>query len=171
MPMPNLRRRLAPLALLLLAACAAASPPAVRAQNPADSLIVAEAGAFMDAYGSDLRTGDREAIAARYDRGGAYMMFNGEREFVAWDALAAQYRTQWEQPAAFEWRDLVFLPAGPDAVAVNGYFLWTVNQNQEPIRFRYTALLVRRDGGLRIRLEDESMSPVRPAAAPPPPAP
>jgi hypothetical protein len=168
LPMP-IRRRSARLALALLAAaCAAASPAAARAQEPADSLIVAEAGAFMDAYGSDLRTGDREAVAARYDRSGAYVMFNGQREFAPWDTLAAQYRTSWQQPAAFQWRDLVFLPAGPDAVAVNGHFFWTVRAGEEPIRFRYTALLVRQDGELRIRLEDESMAPLAPPAPPQP---
>jgi hypothetical protein len=164
--MPILHR-IAPLALLLLsAACAAASPAAARAQEPADSMVVAEASAFMDAYGSDLRMGERESIAARYDRRGAYVMFNGQREFAPWDSLAAQYRTGWQQPAAFEWRDLLFLPAGPDAVAVNGHFFWTVRAGEEPIRFRYMALLVRQDGVLRIRLEDESMAPATPPPAP-----
>jgi hypothetical protein len=160
--MPVLRGSAAFLSLLL---SIAAAPSAARAQA-ADSGIVAEASSFMTAYAHDLRTGDREAIAARYDRRGAYMMFNGEREFVPWDTLAAQYRTNWRAPAAFEWRDLVFEPAGADAVVVNGYFFWTMQPGAEPIRFRYTSLLVRRDGELRIRLEDESAAPALPAAPP-----
>jgi hypothetical protein len=167
--MPILRRTtsLTPL-LLLLVALAAALPTAARAQA-ADSMIVAEASAFMDAYAHDLRTGDREAIAARYDRGGAYMMFNGTRDFAPWDSLAAQYRTRWRPPAAFEWVDLVYLPTGPDAVVVNGSFLWTRQPGAEPTRLSYTGLLVRQDGELRIRLEDEAVDP--PSTPPPPPTP
>jgi hypothetical protein len=157
--MPTLARILA---LVLLTA---AAPSAARAQAP-DSVLVAEARAFMDAYGRDLGAGNREGIAARYDRRGAYIMFNGERELVAWDTLAQQYRTSWRAPAAFEWRNLVFEPAGPDAVVVNGHFFWTRPGGAEPMRLRYTGLLLRQDGELRIRLEDESVSPP-PASAPP----
>lgn len=150
--MPILRRAaLHALALLLALAAAPA------AAQSADSALVAEARAFMDAYGSDLRTADREAIGARYDRRGIQFMFNGVGQAVSWDSVAAQYRSRWQPPAAFEWRDLVYVPAGPDAVVVNGNFLWTVTAGEEPLRFRYTALLVRQDGALRIRLEDESM--------------
>jgi hypothetical protein len=154
--MPILRR-LAPLALVLLLAGCAAAPPAVVAARSADDALVAEARAFMAAYGNDLGTGDREAIAGRYDRRGAYIMFNGMRELAPWDSLAAQYRTAWRPPAAFAWSELVYEPAGPDAVVVNGHFLWTLRAGEEPMRFRYTALLVRQAGALRIRLEDESM--------------
>ena len=147
-----LRRTVAHALGLLLALAAA---PA--AAQSADSALVAEARVFMDAYGNDLRAGDREAIAARYDRRGIQFMFNGVGEAVSWDSVAAQYRTTWQPPAAFEWRDLAYVPAGPDAVVVNGNFLWTVAAGEPPLRFRYTALLLRQDGALRIRLEDESM--------------
>ena len=158
--------RLVPLALVLLLA---AAPSAARAQAP-DSVLVAEARAFMEGYAHDLGTGNREGIAARYDRRGAYIMFDGERERVAWDTLAQQYRTVWRAPAAFEWRDLIFEPAGPDAVVVNGHFFWTRPGGAEPTRLRYTALLVRQEGELRIRLEDESVAPPRAPAPPAPPA-
>ncbi len=161
-------RRILPLSLVLLAA--ACAPAATRAQAPDDAPLVAEARAFMEAYGRDLAAGNREGIAARYDRGGPYIMFNGEREMVPWEQLAAQYRTTWRQPAAFEWRDLVFLPAGPDAVVVNGHFFWTRPGGAEPTRLRYTALLVRQEGELRIRLEDESVAPLEPAPPAAPPA-
>ena len=162
----SLRRHVLALPVILLAGCAVAAQPAARAQA-SDSALVAEARAFMDAYARDLGAGDREAIAARYDRRGAWFMFNGTRDFAPWDSLAAQYRTQWTPPAAFAWSDLIYEPAGPDAVVVNGYFLWT-RQGQQPRRLSYTGLLVRQDGELRIRLEDESMDAGTP---PPPPAP
>ena len=149
--------RFAPLALVLLLTGCAAAPPAVAGAQPAGDALVAEARAFMEAYARDLSTADREAIAGRYDRRGAYIMFNGMRELAPWDSLAAQYRTGWRPPAAFAWSDLIYEPAGSDAVVVNGHFLWTLRAGEEPIRFRYTALLVRQAGALRIRLEDESM--------------
>ncbi len=161
--MPMLRRTLVRTLALLLAV---AVVPAVAAAQAADSALVAEARAFREGYANDLRAADREAIAGRYDRNGVQMMFNGEGQAVAWDALAAQYRTGWQPPAAFEWRNLAYVPAGPDAVAVNGHFLWTMAPGEAPVAFRYTSLLRRQDGVLRIRLEDESMMP-RPAPVTP----
>lgn len=154
--MPIRRPRTFVVPIFLLAACTSAAPEAVPAP---DAGIVQEARAFMEAYGRDLRTGDREGIAGRYDRRGAYFVFNGRRDFAEWQALAEQYRTGWQQPAAFEWRDLIYEPAGPGAVVVNGEFLWTSAAGEEPMVFSYTALLVRQDGELRIRLEDEAMTP------------
>lgn len=125
-------------------------------------LVAPQARAFMDGYAEDLRTGDRDAIAARYDRRGAYIMFDGERDFAPWDSLAARYRTGWEPPAAFEWQAMIYEPAGPGAIVVNGHFLWTMQPGEAPARYRYTGLLVREDGELRIRLEDESAVPGAP---------
>ena len=143
-------------AFLLLAACTGAPPTAAPA--PRED-IVAEARAFMEGYARDLRTGDRAAIAARYDRRGAYFAGHGRREFEAWDAIQARYRDDWGPPAAFEWRDLEYEPAGPDAVVVTGLFTWSRAAGDEPLLLSYTGLLLRQDGELRIRLEDESMSP------------
>lgn len=74
------------------------------------------------------------------------------------------YTTRWSPPASFEWRGLAYEPVGPDAVVVTGQFLWG-EASGAPLTFSYTGLLVRRDGRLRIRLEDED-----PAPPPPPPA-
>jgi hypothetical protein len=166
--MPILRRSAAFLSLLLLTA-AAAVPSAARAQA-ADSAIVAEASAFMESYARDLSTANREGIAGRYDRRGAYFVFNGNRELTAWEMIQEQYRVRWEPPAVFSWGDLIYEPAGRNAVVVNGYFFWTRAQGEAPIRFSYTALLQRQDGELRIRLENEfpSQAPL-PAEAPPTP--
>ena len=142
--------------LLLVAACTAAPPggtPAPRGD------IVAEARAFMEAYGRDLRAGDRAAIAARYDRRGAYFAGHGRSELETWAAIEARYRDDWSPPAAFEWRDLAYEPAGPDAVVVSGLFTWSRVAGDEPLLLSYTGLLLRQEGELRIRLEDESMSP------------
>lgn len=144
--------------LLLLAACTGAPPPPAAAPAPQED-IVADARAFMEAYGRDLAAGDREAIAGRYDRRGAYFVFNGRRDFSEWEPIRQQYLTQWQAPAAFEWRDLIYEPAGPGAIVVNGDFLWTIAAEEPPMVFSYTGLLVRQDGVLRIRLEDEAMSP------------
>jgi hypothetical protein len=155
-----LRHGLKPLVLLLVLAAVPA------AAQDADSALVTEARAFMDAYGQDLAGARREEIAARYDRRGVHIMFNGERESVPWEALRQQYLTSWQPPAAFEWGNLIFEPAGSDAVVVNGLFFWTMRTGEPPMRFRYTALLLRQDGVLRIRLEDESMAPATPATPP-----
>jgi hypothetical protein len=163
--MPILRRRFPVSLAIVLAVCAAASPTLARAQA-ADSAIVAEARAFMEGYARDLAAGSRAEIAARYDRRGAYFVFDGERDLPTWEMIDRQYRTHWQAPAAFEWRDLVYEPAGPDAVMVNGWFLWTMAAGEEPMRFSYTGLLVRQDGELRIRLENEF--PIRPSTPAPP---
>jgi len=146
-----------PLALLLAISTGMASAPA--SAQPPDSAVVADARAFIEAYAQELRVGDRAAVAARYDRRGAYIVFDGDRHFMPWEAVRELYATQWTAPAAFEFRDLVYEPAGADAVVVNGDFYWTDAAGEAPMRFSYTALLLRQDGQLRIRLEDEARYP------------
>lgn len=137
-----------------------------QAQATQEAPLLGEARAFMEAYGRDLRAGDREGIAARYDRRGAFMMGAGRKTLMSQADLAAVYRGErWQPPAAFEWRDLSFEPLGPDAVAVVGLFAWTRAAGGAPRIFSYTALLIRQDGTLRIRIEDEDPLP---APAPPP---
>lgn len=116
--------------------------------------VVDEAKAFMEAYGRDLAKGDREAVAARYDRTGAFFLVAGGREFSAHPAIVQTYRQGWTPPQSFEWRDLQFDVAGADAVVVNGRFLWGTAKGVIP--FTYTGFLRRQDGELRIRLEDET---------------
>lgn len=128
----------------------------------AEAPVVAEARAFMAAYARDLIAGDRAAIAARYDRRGYWVMGRGRKLFSTDAETTAYYAgPDWQPPAAFEWRDLSYEPAGPDAVAVVGTFLWTRAAGQPPVTVSYTALLVRQDGVLRIRIEDEDAAPVR----------
>ncbi|HEX8362119.1 MAG TPA: DUF4440 domain-containing protein [Longimicrobium sp.] len=147
------------LALLLLIASTACTPPARGSSGPSGAGVEAEARAFMDAYARDLLAGNRAAIAARYDRRGAYFMGNGQKDFQPYEAIVARYGgPRWNPPATFEWRDLSFEPAGPDAVLVAGRFTWG-RQGRAPMTLSYTGFLHRQDGVLRIRLEDESFDP------------
>ena len=133
------------------------------AAQPAEPPIVGEARAFMAAYALALQQGDRAGIAARYDRTGAYHLGNGRKSFESYAQIQALYAgSEWQPPHAFEWRDLSYEPAGPDAVVVAGQFAWTLRDGTAPLVYSYTALLHRQDGTLRIRLEDESSAPARP---------
>ena len=76
----------------------------------------------MTTYARDLLAGDRAAIAARYDRTGAYFLGNGRKQFSPYDSIVAQYSApSWAPPATFEWRELTLEPAGPDAVAADSH--------------------------------------------------
>jgi len=144
-----------------LAACDRQSQRgATRAGAPPGADMVDEARAFMDAYARDLLAGNRQAIAARYDRTGSYLLGNGRKEFMPYDSVVAQYGgASWSPPVSFEWRNLSFEPAGPDAVVVAGQFVWGPAAGVPPMTLSYTSLLRRQDGELRIRLEDESIDP------------
>jgi hypothetical protein len=127
--------------------------------TPSDQLpIEADAREFMSGYAEDLRNGRRQAIVERYDRRGAYRVGEGEKNLESWELIRAAYMTQWTPPASFVWRDLSYEPVGTDAVIVIGLFDWGLADGRR-LSFSYTGLLVRQDGELRIRLEDESMSP------------
>jgi hypothetical protein len=120
--------------------------------------IEADAREFMSGYAEDIRHGRRQAIVERYDRRGAYRVGEGEKNLESWDLIRAAYMTQWTPPTSFVWRDLSYEPVGNDAVIVIGLFDWGLADGRR-LAFSYTGLLVRQDGELRIRLEDESMSP------------
>ena len=152
-----------PVFLWILLALAMAIPAAelaaqqARPLSRAQTALRAEAERFMADYGAELRAGDRAAIARRYDRRGAWRVGHGDAVLESWDRIQATYAgAQWQPPAAFEWRDLAYEVAGPDAVVVVGRFAWTPAAGRPPMIFSYTGLLVRQDGQLRIRLEDES---------------
>jgi hypothetical protein len=120
--------------------------------------VVAEARAFMGGYARDLLAGDRAAVAARYDRSGAWIVRAGEARLLPHDALVQRYAERWTPPAAFEWRDLNFIPSGPDAVTVIGRFVWTA-EGQTSRLVSYHGQFVREDGELRILVEDETPVP------------
>ncbi|HYI64937.1 MAG TPA: hypothetical protein VEW71_08640 [Allosphingosinicella sp.] len=148
--------RLFPLLALALAAPGFAQAPAP-APAAAEAPIVAEARSFMAGYERDLIAGDRAAIAARHDRRGAWRLGQGEKSFLSWEAIRAHYAgPRWGPPSGFVWRELSYEPAGPDSVVVIGLFDWGAGEGRLPVTYSYTGLLVRQDGELRIRLEDES---------------
>ncbi len=128
-----------------------------------DGDLVADARLFMDGVAHDLRGGDRDALAGRYDPRGAYFVGNGRNTFRSLDSIRVRYRRPtWQPPHTFAWRDLAYEVVGPEAVVVTGRFEW------EQERYSYTGLLVRQGSGgpLRLRLEDESADP---STLPPPP--
>jgi len=144
---------------LVLAAVLLMSWPAAAAGQTAEPAIVVDARAFMESYARDLRAGDRAAISGRYDRSGAWIVNAGRAMFVPHDAVVQRYAgTDWVAPAAFEWRDLVFIPSGEDAVTVVGRFLWTPADSAAQL-VSYHGQFVRRDGDLRILVEDETLVP------------
>ncbi|HYD11300.1 MAG TPA: DUF4440 domain-containing protein [Allosphingosinicella sp.] len=149
----------------LFAFLAFAAPLAAQPAAPAEAPVVAEARAFMSAYADALRAGDRAGIAGRYDRTGAFHLGNGRKSFESHARIQAIYASaDWQPPHRFEWRDLSYEPVGADAVVIAGQFAWTPREGAEPLVYSYTALLRRQDGVLRIRLEDESTRPPRPAS-------
>jgi hypothetical protein len=159
---------------LLLAAPAAAlaqaSAPALHVAPPqpsAEAPIVGEARLFMARYADDLRGGRRGEIAARYDRRGAWRVGPSKVAFEPWAQIDTRYRRGWSAPSSFEWQDLAFEPAGADAVTVVGRFLWGPGPDgrKPPVLYAYSALLVREEGQLRIRVEHESAAADGPAKA------
>lgn len=130
--------------LAMAAALAASKPP-----------VVAEAERFMAEYRTILVNGDKAGLIGRYDPQGTYVLGDGVKEFRSPAAIAEMYK-DWSGPKAFEWHDLSYEPVGKDAVMVLGRFTWTPKSGQPPATLSYSALLVRRNGKLRIRVEDES---------------
>jgi hypothetical protein len=109
----------------------------------------------------ELAAGDRAAIAARYDRRGAYLQGFAGDVYDTHQAIAAFYAgPQWRPPRAFAWQNLRYEPVGRDAVLVVGRFIWTPGSG-EPVTASYSALLVRQGRQLRIRLEHESAATPR----------
>ena len=142
-------------ALLFAIALTMSVPGVVAAQATEEPAVVAEARAFMDTYARELIAGDRAAVAARYDRSGAWMVRSGVARRMAHDAIVQRYAERWRPPAAFEWRDLTFIPSGEDAVTVVGRFVWTA-EGREPELVSFHGRFVREDGELLILVEDET---------------
>jgi hypothetical protein len=119
--------------------------------------IETEAREFMAGYAEDIRAGRRKSLVARYDPCGAYRVGEGHKIFETHAMIRASYETEWNPPRTFEWRDLSYEVIGESTVLVVGLFDWGTRHGRT-LAFSYTGILVRQDGGLRIRLEDESRS-------------
>jgi hypothetical protein len=119
--------------------------------------------AFYDSYAEDLRQERREGIANRYDRRGAYLMGNGSKRLQTFEQIRERYLTKWSGPKSFSWKDLSVEVISKNVVAVLGKFEWATKTGQS-MNFSYTGVLIKHKGEWRIRIEDESMAPSRPAA-------
>lgn len=119
--------------------------------------IEREIRAFYDAYADDLRHHRTEAVANRYDDRGYFSLGNGGKRFVSFEDNKKHYTTRWTGPKSFAWRDMSFEVLGPDSAAVVGLFDWT-GQPGTTDTGSYTAVLIRRSGQWKIRVEDESFN-------------
>ena len=139
----------ATLMAVLVASCA--SRPSAHTSDGVDRAKV-----FMASYGTELRNGDRVALAARYHPDGSYAVGDGKKAYETHDQTAAFYLSEWQPPQAFEWQDLSFEPVGSGAIAVIGKFKWQGAGAAEGTIHSYSAVLVPVAGQLKIRVEDES---------------
>jgi hypothetical protein len=119
--------------------------------------------AFYDSYAEDLRQQRREEIANRYDRRGAYLMGNGVKRLQTFEEIKERYLTKWSGPKSFSWKDLSVEVISKNVAAVLGKFEWVTTSGQT-MNFSYTGVLIKQKGEWRIRIEDESMAPPKPAA-------
>jgi len=125
-------------------------------QNGTES-VEREIKQFYDAYAEDLRLHRREAIADRYDSRGYFGLGNGSKRFVTFEDNKKNYTTRWTGPKEFAWRDLSFEMLSPESAAVVGLFDWTPAAGEKETG-SYTAVLTKRSGKWRIRVEDESFN-------------
>jgi hypothetical protein len=139
----------------LMAVFPALIQSSVTTESGSSRPIETEAREFMEGYAEDLRSGRRQALVDRYDMRGAYRVGEGEKGFETLDKIRVAYFDQWQPPATFEWRDLSFETIGADEVFVVGLYDWGSGDGRQAT-YSYTALLNRRNGVLKIRLEHES---------------
>ena len=139
--------------LLLATALGCSSSP-----DFSEDEVIAEAKTFMEAYATEISTGNAEAVAERYSRLGAYRMGNGRKEFNSYDSIREGYIRRWDgRPQfKFEFQELSFEVLSSDAILVAGKFEWSRGDSADALKMSYTGVLTRQDGELRILLEDES---------------
>ncbi len=114
---------------------------------------------FFDAYAEDLRKHRREEIANRYDTRGYYRMGNGAKALRTFADTKQRYLTQWSGPKSFEWNDLSIEVLSPTSAVVIALFDWQ-SASGEMQTISYTGVLTKQSGDWRIRVEDESVSPL-----------
>jgi hypothetical protein len=115
--------------------------------------VEAEARRFMAGYAVDMQNQDREALAARYQRQGAYRMLHGRKRFLVHDSIVEYFQERWLPPDAFRFDDMSYEVLSDDAAVVIGLMRFDDPDGRAAVG-SYTALLVREDGELRIRVED-----------------
>jgi hypothetical protein len=148
--------------LIALPALASAQETKIQSRSGEGSKTETEIRKFFDSYGEDLRKHDREAIAGRYDRSGVYLMGNGRKSLMSYEAIRNRYLKDWNGPKNFVWKDVSVDVTSKTSAVVTAQFEWTAD-SPEPAKCSYTGLFLKRAGEWRIRLEDESCEPRRPA--------
>lgn len=145
--------------LLLVPLIASCTSAVVSTSTPAS--VEEEAQRFMAGYAADLLSHDPDAIAARYSRRGAYLVLPGSRALVSFDSIQSEYRAGSGQgPHVFEWQGLSYEVLNEDVVAVVGTF--RSESVEGGVLGSYTSVLVREEGELRIRLENQSFDDLPP---------
>lgn len=114
---------------------------------------------FFESYAEDLRQHRREAIANRYHSRGYFRMGNGNKRLVSFEDTRRRYLTTWNGPKFFEWKDLSIEVLSSNNAVVVGLFDIQATTG-EKLTFSYTGVLVKDSGQWRIRVEDESLSPL-----------
>ncbi len=141
--------------LALMAALSLAAAP--------DAALLDEAREFMDGYARDLLADDRAAIVARYCDAGAWRGGTRTMKLYSPTELTRHYaRGSWNAPVAFAWRDLEYETLGPDSAMVTGGFTLTPAGGKHAEVGVFSAVLLRQDRSLCIRLEHENFMPSRP---------
>lgn len=148
--------------MIAIPAFAAAQDAKAQSNSGDGSKAEAEIRKFFDSYGEDLRKHDREAIARRYDRRGIYLMGNGRKSLMSYEAIRNRYLKDWNGPKNFLWKDVSVEVTSNTSAVVTALFEWSAD-SPEPAKCSYTGLFLKRAGEWRIRVEDESCEPRRPA--------
>jgi hypothetical protein len=112
----------------------------------------------MKSYAEDLQLGNRNAVVNRYDARGAYFVGQGSKRLLTLKQIKDMYQRTWQPPMSFAWTDVSYEVIAHDAVVVIGGFDWGTTSTAV-IHFSYSALLIRSEGALKLRLEDESPLP------------
>jgi len=128
-----------------------------------DAAILHEARDFMAGYARDLLADDRAAIVARYCDAGAWRGGTRTMKLYSQAELTQHYaRGRWNAPVAFAWGALDYEALGPQSAMVTGGFTLTPAGGKPAQIGVFSAVLLRRDGALCIRLEHENFMPPRP---------
>ena len=145
------------LIVILTAASALAGFGQSSVAPAAASAAEKELRSFYDGYADDLRRHNGSAVADRYDERGYFALGNGTKELVTFAAAKERYTKRWTGPKSFEWRDFNFEALSADSAMAVGLFDWT-GTGGDKITGSYTAVLTKRKGEWRIRVEDESFN-------------
>lgn len=141
--------------LALMAALSLATVP--------DAPILDEARNFMAGYARDLLSDDRAAIVARYCDEGAWRGGTRTMKLYSPAELTRHYaRGRWNAPVAFAWGVLDYEALGPQSAMVTGGFTLTPAGGKPAEVGVFSAVLLRQDRSLCIRLEHENFMPSRP---------